>query len=121
MNYFELTQCYDDKNYEQAPYKCKMCSMDEIPHSFEICRICGWQDDIVQNADQDYEGGANDLSFNQYKNVWQKNKQQIMNHNNAGSKAHLVEELFVDQGGIAKYVNATSVQKKKDWRDKIKN
>ncbi|MGU5723007.1 CPCC family cysteine-rich protein [Aeromonas hydrophila] len=27
--------------------------------TFDICELCGWEDDLVQNSDPDYEGGAN--------------------------------------------------------------
>ncbi|MGL6587696.1 CPCC family cysteine-rich protein, partial [Aeromonas hydrophila] len=27
--------------------------------TFDICEFCGWEDDLVQNSDPDYEGGAN--------------------------------------------------------------
>jgi hypothetical protein len=32
---------------------------------FDICPVCYWEDDRVQYMDEDYEGGANDLSLNQ--------------------------------------------------------
>ena len=43
--------------------------------------------------------GANALSFNQYKKVWTENKQVILEHDNVGSKSHLVEKIFKEQGG----------------------
>ncbi|MEG2814426.1 MAG: CPCC family cysteine-rich protein, partial [Oscillospiraceae bacterium] len=50
-------------------YKCNCCSnfvLDEEPTgTFEICPICGWEDDKVQTADPDFAGGANKLSLNQ--------------------------------------------------------
>jgi len=69
-----------------------MCGIFEIPHSFEICVICGWQDDDLQNYEKDFEGGANDLSFNQYKSVWLKHKESIIHYED--SKRHFVEKLF---------------------------
>jgi hypothetical protein len=38
---------------------------------FEICPLCGPQDDDVQNADPDYPGGANVLSLNEYRARWE--------------------------------------------------
>lgn len=38
--------------------------------AYEICNVCGWEDDPVQSADPDYAGGANELSLNQYKKEW---------------------------------------------------
>ncbi|MCJ7836795.1 hydrolase [Cuneatibacter sp. NSJ-177] len=55
-------------------YKCPCCgslSLSEPPPgTFEICPICGWEDDEVQFNDPDYEGGANRLSLNQAKKVF---------------------------------------------------
>jgi hypothetical protein len=38
---------------------------------FEICPLCDWQDDNVQNADPDYAGGANEMSLNEYRSLWE--------------------------------------------------
>ena len=50
-------------------YPCPCCSyltLDEVPPgTFEICPVCGWEDDNVQAADEDYEGGANTMSLRQ--------------------------------------------------------
>jgi hypothetical protein len=50
-------------------YLCPCCgylTFDEEPAgTFEICPVCYWEDDNVQNADPDYEGGANGISLNQ--------------------------------------------------------
>ena len=37
--------------------------------NFEICPVCGWEDDGIQRDDPDYAGGANHLSLNQYKSL----------------------------------------------------
>ncbi|MCL1879691.1 MAG: hypothetical protein FWF71_03605 [Actinomycetia bacterium] len=36
----------------------------------EICPLCSWQDDGVQNDDPEYSGGANHLSLNEYRKKW---------------------------------------------------
>lgn len=48
---------------------CPVCGKHtfEEDDNFEICPICGWEDDGVQRDDPDYEGGANGVSLNQYK------------------------------------------------------
>lgn len=38
---------------------------------YEICDVCGWEDDPVQSRDPDYEGGANELSLNQVTALWE--------------------------------------------------
>jgi hypothetical protein len=30
---------------------------------FDICAVCGWEDDPIQNDDPDYDGGANHISL----------------------------------------------------------
>ncbi len=32
-------------------------------YDFEICPVCGWEDDNVQGDDPEYEGGANKVSL----------------------------------------------------------
>jgi len=51
--------------------ECACCRLFKLPNGslHEICPICGWEDDEVQNDDPDFEGGANDLSLNQYKKM----------------------------------------------------
>lgn len=33
--------------------------------TYDICELCGWEDDLVQNEDPDYEGGANGICLRQ--------------------------------------------------------
>ena len=45
---------------------CKYLTFEEEPYgSFEICPVCFWEDDNVQNNDPNYDGGANGISLNQ--------------------------------------------------------
>ncbi len=43
-------------------YACPCCgylTFDALPYgSFDICAVCFWEDDNVQNEDPDYMGGA---------------------------------------------------------------
>ena len=52
--------------------QCMCCGYHTLPTEsiFEICPLCGWQDDGVQNNDPNYDGGANKLSLNTYRNKW---------------------------------------------------
>jgi hypothetical protein len=56
------------------PRKCAVCGLHEIAYDFDICPICGWQDDLLQNVEPDFTGGANELSLHQYKETWKKTK-----------------------------------------------
>lgn len=42
---------------------------------YEICDVCGWEDDPVQRDNPDYSGGANDLSLNQCREKYQSESQ----------------------------------------------
>lgn len=48
-------------------YPCSCCSFlslsDPKTGSYEICPVCFWEDDAVQNEDPYYEGGANQVSL----------------------------------------------------------
>jgi hypothetical protein len=59
---------------ERNNKKCECCGFFTLPEDsiFEICPLCGWQDDGVQNDDPDYAGGANELSLNEYRSQWLK-------------------------------------------------
>ena len=54
-----------EKEMEQR--LCPVCRMHYFSKkdSYEICPICGWEDDWLQRADPEYAGGANKISLNQ--------------------------------------------------------
>ena len=45
--------------------------------SYEICNICGWEDDESQETDPTTWGGANELSLNEAKDYWQATGKRI--------------------------------------------
>ena len=51
--------------------KCPCCEYytlnDEIARSYKICPVCFWERDAFQNANPDYQVGANEVSLNQAK------------------------------------------------------
>lgn len=55
----------------EMSYACACCGYltlsEEPPGTFEICPVCGWEDDEVQFDDPAFEGGANSVSLNQAK------------------------------------------------------
>lgn len=53
-------------------HKCPICEKYDFPEedSFDICPICGWEDDDLQLKNPDYKGGANDMSLNEYRENW---------------------------------------------------
>jgi hypothetical protein len=50
-------------------YPCPCCGYLTLPEpppgTYEICKVCFWEDDGVQFNDPDYEGGANEVSLGQ--------------------------------------------------------
>jgi hypothetical protein len=54
---------------KQNMYPCPCCKYltlsEKPPGTFEICEVCGWEDDNVQFEDPNYAGGANSVSLNQ--------------------------------------------------------
>jgi hypothetical protein len=60
--------------------KCAVCGSiveDGGAGSSEICDVCHWQEDRVQEQNPDYEGGANDLSLNQARALYQRTGKRI--------------------------------------------
>ena len=53
-------------------FPCPCCGARTISEigAYEICDVCGWEDDPVQSADPDYAGGANAESLNTARRKW---------------------------------------------------
>jgi len=49
---------------------CESCNFSS-QGNYDICPICGWENDGVQMDNHDYEGGANELSVNEFKVLYQ--------------------------------------------------
>ncbi len=79
---------------ENPPYICKMCGEGIIENSQEICSVCGWQDCDILFQHPDCFGGPSILSFNQYKKVWENNKEIIKNKK--FGKYGLIKQIFED-------------------------
>lgn len=62
-------------------YECPCCGNktlhEQPPGTFEICSICGWEDDDIQFKDPDFKGGANKMSLRQAQAAY---KAQNSNH-----------------------------------------
>ena len=55
------------------PKTCECCNKGIIEAgAWEICPLCGWEDDEVQNKRPDYPFGANKLSLNDYRKEYKK-------------------------------------------------
>lgn len=56
--------------------KCACCGEFSLPKNsiFEICPVCNWQDDELQNENPAYKGGANQMSLNEAKEQFERLK-----------------------------------------------
>lgn len=45
---------------------CPICGNNKMKDNIcDVCEICGWEDDNIQQSDHNYYGGANHLSVNE--------------------------------------------------------
>ena len=51
---------------------CPVCGQHifKNDHSHELCPICEWINDGIQNDDPDYSGGANTRTLNERRKEW---------------------------------------------------
>ena len=63
-------------NSSRKKYACVCCGsrtmQEKPPGTYEICPVCGWEDDPVQFRDPDRAGGANEMSLNEARAAWKK-------------------------------------------------
>ena len=105
------------KRVKYPPYKCKLCGMGNIPDIHSICAYCGWEDDGLQNDKPDYFGGANKMSFNQYKEFWKENKYKILKSANpCFSAIDLSKEYYKTH---FKVINDSILQQKEKERQEL--
>jgi hypothetical protein len=57
------------ESMSNARFHCPCCGYptlsEQPPGTFDICTICGWEDDNVQFNDPSYRGGANEMSLDE--------------------------------------------------------
>lgn len=60
---------------------CACCKIGLIEDDWcDICSVCGWEQDRVQEKDHDFAGGANDLSLNEHRKRFQKLRKKDPNY-----------------------------------------
>lgn len=76
--------------------KCACCDQLTINEKYEICSICGWEDDPVQNKDETISGGANALCLSEYRKKYNSNENNWIAHYNVGilEKTGLVRAFY---------------------------
>ncbi len=57
------------KNNTREKFRCPCCGYITLttnePLDYEICPICFWENDPIQNDDENYRGGANTISLSE--------------------------------------------------------
>ncbi|MCF0116221.1 MAG: hypothetical protein HUJ56_12800 [Erysipelotrichaceae bacterium] len=56
--------------------KCLCCGEYVMQDLYDICPVCGWENDPIQNDDPDFSGGANHDSLNEHKLEFHKLREQ---------------------------------------------
>ena len=56
---------------------CPVCGAHEFEEDFELCPVCDWQHDRVQEDEPDLAGGANRPSLNDFKAEWEARKGEV--------------------------------------------
>ena len=62
---------------EEEPERlCPVCGKYYFPerHGYDICPVCGWEDDPLQRRERDLAGGANRLSLNEARRHYEEEK-----------------------------------------------
>lgn len=92
----ELPYQYVTYTRIKYPKKCPCCNEGIIEERYDICDICGWEDDKIQNLDRSFAGGANKLSLIDHCREYFKNSR---------IKYYSIKEM--DQTGLVKTVYTT--------------
>ena len=55
------------KNFFSNRFRCPVCGKHWFSEAgaYEICPVCGWEDDPIQRREPDLSGGANSMSLNE--------------------------------------------------------
>lgn len=54
--------------------KCPVCEKSVVG-DFDVCPVCGWENDYGQRAVPNVREGANKMSLNEARKAWKKGKQ----------------------------------------------
>ena len=69
LSEYKYRQGYE--NWEDK-HLCPVCGKHwfEEYGSFDYCPVCGWQDDNLETCYVGYEGGANGMTVEEYRERW---------------------------------------------------
>ena len=68
------------ENKKERNKECPVCGryVFEKKGDYEICPVCGWENDALQEADADFKGGANKLSLNEARRAYLEQKEGLL-------------------------------------------
>lgn len=60
-------------------HSCPVCGEYVFPErsSYDICTVCGWEDDESQERLSDMGGGANEMSLTEARRHWRETGKQV--------------------------------------------
>lgn len=63
----------------EEKFKCACCGQFtlEAENECDICEVCGWEEDSLQNVYPDFSGGANEMSLNQAREAYKRGEKVI--------------------------------------------
>lgn len=63
-----------EKREWEANHRCPVCGRFtfEFENDLDMCDVCGWSNDAIQEADPDYKGGGNEMSLNEAREAYAK-------------------------------------------------
>jgi len=87
-----------EQDEEEGSIKCPICGQFEFvgPGTYDICEVCGWENDGVQYDDHDYDGGANWLSINRARENYQKYGQIMTEQDKKESSDYYFRHVMPD-------------------------
>ena len=64
-----------------SEHLCPVCgeTVFSAHNSFEICPVCGWEDDGLQYINPNFSGGANADSLEDFRKKWQERQVDYKN------------------------------------------
>jgi len=60
----------NDRKKSVYPIICPCCGEGAIEERHDICMVCGWEDDEIQNVNHLYAGGANKASLQLHRAIF---------------------------------------------------
>lgn len=66
--------------FNTYPHICACCKEGMVEDIHDICLVCGWEDDEVQNDNEEFSGGANKDSLSEHRVKFQELRKQKKNY-----------------------------------------